>query len=317
MSRRAKVVVALAGLAVAVAVIVAPTASGGPASAAIPAPTVSSSPSPGIEVGAAHRASYVPALRGERPLFVLVLGSDARTGLGGSRADSIHLVGVDLKRRRASILGFPRDSWVDIPGVGTNKINTALSYGGPDLMVKTIESITGITIDFWVLTGFEGFRSMVSGIGGLKVRVLEPMHDSYSGANFDPGVHHFDGQQALSFARDRHTLARGDLDRSANQGRLMLAALSKLRSVFEDDPTSLFTWISVGWRNASTDLDVATILDLGLTAAQIPPSKVVNVVVPATGGMVGSSSVVFISSSASSLYQDMRADGVIDHPPGG
>jgi LCP family protein required for cell wall assembly len=200
---------------------------------------------------------------------------------------------------------------VSILGVGTNKINTALTYGGPELVVRTVESLTGITIDFWVLTGFQGFRSMVNGIGGLDVNVLQPMHDSYSGANFDPGLRHFDGQKALAFARDRHTLARGDIDRSVNQGRLMLAALTKLQKVFDDDPSKLFDWISVGWRNTSSDLDVATIVDLGLTAAQIPPSKVVNTVVPASGGTVGSQSVVFISSSASSLYRDMKADGII------
>jgi polyisoprenyl-teichoic acid--peptidoglycan teichoic acid transferase len=310
--RRAGMIAAAVGVAVAAAVIAVPAGGGRPASAATPNPSASSGPA--VVVGSAHGASYVPALRGNRPLFILVLGSDARTGLGGTRADSIHLVGVNLKKKRASVLGFPRDSWVNIPGVGTNKINTALTYGGPELVVKTVESLTGITIDFWVLTGFQGFRSMVNGIGGLDVRVLQPMHDSYSGANFDPGLRHFDGQKALAFARDRHTLARGDIDRSANQGRLMLAALGKLQKVFDDDPSKLFDWISVGWRNTASDLDVATIVDLGLTAAQIPPSNVTNTVVPASSGTVGSQSVVFISSSASSLYQDMKADGVIDHP---
>jgi LCP family protein required for cell wall assembly len=311
--RRTAALTALVGAAVALAVIVAPARDGAPASAlpASPSPSTSAVPSSGIEVGAAHGASFVPALQGNRPLFVLVLGSDARHGLGGTRADSIHLVGINLKTKRASILGFPRDSWVNIPGVGTNKINTALTYGGPPLVVKTIESLTGITIDFWVLTGFEGFKSMVNGVGGLNVQVLRPMHDSYSGANFDPGLHHLTGPQALSFARDRHTLARGDIDRSVNQGRLMVAGLSKLHTVFHKDPTALFTWISVGWRNTASDLDVATLLDLALTAVQIPSAKVVNTVVPASGGTVGSSSVVFISSSAVSVYADMRADGVI------
>jgi polyisoprenyl-teichoic acid--peptidoglycan teichoic acid transferase len=266
-----------------------------------------------VEIHSAHGASYVPALQGKRPLFILALGSDARPGqsITGERSDSIHIIGVDLKRQRATVLGFPRDSWVHIPGHGTTKINTAMVLGGPVLTVKTIESITGIRIDFWMLTSFNGLIRMVNGVGGLKVYVPRRMHDSFSGANFRKGTHRFRGKQALAFARDRHDVPGGDFGRSANQGRLMLAALAKLHTVFEDDPGKVFTWLAVGWRNIHTDLSLSTLLDLALTATSIPPKNVKNLVVPATTGMVGSASVVFISGSASRIYADMRADGVV------
>ena len=263
-----------------------------------------------MQIQAAHGASFVPALEGKRPLFILALGSDARPGqpINRERADSIHLIGINLRTHRATILGFPRDSWVNIPGFGMAKINTAMTSGGPQLMVRTIESLTHIRIDFWLLTSFTGLTSMVNRIGGLTVRVPLPMHDRFSGANFSAGKHHFNGQQALSFARDRHDVPGGDLGRSANQGRLLLAALFKLRSGFRERPATVLTWIGVGWRHISTDLDVGTLLDLGLTATQV--RKVNNLVVPATTGSVGAQSVVFISPSAASVYADMRADGV-------
>jgi polyisoprenyl-teichoic acid--peptidoglycan teichoic acid transferase len=266
-----------------------------------------------IEIHSAHGASYVPALQGKRPLFILALGSDARPGerITGQRSDSIHLIGVDLRRHRATILGFPRDSWVHIPGHGTTKINTAMTLGGPSLTVRTVESITGIRIDFWMLTSFGGLVRMVNGIGGLKVYVPRPMHDRFSGANFRRGVHRFNGRKALAFARDRHDVPGGDFGRSRNQGRLLMAALSQLHRVFEDDPGKIFGWIAVGWRNIRTDLSVNTLLDLALTAASIPLKKVKNLVVPATNGQVGSASVVFISSSAKRIYADMRRDGVV------
>ena len=82
---------------------------------------------PVVEIHAAHGASFVAALQGKRPLFILALGSDARPGqrVDRQRADSIHLIGIDRSRTHATILGFPRDSWVHIPGFGTSKINSA------------------------------------------------------------------------------------------------------------------------------------------------------------------------------------------------
>jgi LCP family protein required for cell wall assembly len=266
-----------------------------------------------FQIHSAHGASYVPALQAKRPLFILVLGSDARPGqnVERERADSIHLIGVDVRRRRATILGFPRDSWVHIPGHGTTKINSALTFGGPRLMVRTIESLTGIRIDLWMLASFGGLVRMVDGVGGFRFYVPRRMQDSASGANFRRGRQHFNGRDALAFSRDRHDVPGGDFGRSRNHGRLMLAALSRLRQVFKNDPGKVFGWVAVGWRNLRTNLGVGTLLDLALTATTIPPRRVRNLLVPARNGRAGAASVVFISSSARRIYADMRRDGVV------
>jgi len=266
-----------------------------------------------IEIHAVHGSSFVPALEGKRPLFILALGSDARPGqpVAGERSDSIHLIGIDVKDHRATVLGFPRDSWVSIPGHGTSKINDAMAFGGPPLMVRTIEDLTGIRIDFWLLASFTGLIHMVDDVGGVTVNVPYPMHDVYSGANFHAGRQHLNGGQALALARNRHDTPRGDFSRSENQGLLMKSALTKLRRQFTDSPVVLFTWIVALWRNVQTDLSPATLLGLALTATQIPTSRVKNLVVPGTTGTVGTASVVFISGSARSIYADMRRDGVV------
>jgi LCP family protein required for cell wall assembly len=271
--------------------------------------------SPMMLLKAAHSAEFLPALDGKKPIFILALGSDARPGqnIVRERSDSIHIIGVNPARHAASILGFPRDSFVPIPGHGTNKITTAMSFGGPSLTVKTIENLTGIHINFFLVTSFQGLKNMVDSIGGVTVKVPFPMHDSFSGANFDPGVHHLSGPQALAFARDRHDVPGGDLGRSANQGRLFLAALGEFRKDFKKDPSVVLQWMGAGLRNVSTDLPLQEILKLAFTAEQVSPSNVKNVVVPSRGGSAGTESVVFINDSAAKpLFANMKKDGLLN-----
>jgi LCP family protein required for cell wall assembly len=270
---------------------------------------------PIVELGLAHprQVTNLPSLSGTKPVFILSLGSDARPGepVDGERSDSIHIIGINPAAHRASILGFPRDSWVDIPGHGSNKINAAMVYGGPHLMVDTIEQLTGIHIDYYLLTSFPGLTHMVDTIGGIVVDVPYSMHDSYSGANFDAGEQRLSGKQALAFSRNRHDTPNGDLSRSLNQGILLKAALTQFRTEFEKDPSVLLTWLAAGLRNVKTDLSIRELVSLAFTATSIPAYDVHNEVVPATTGSVGSASVVFISGSAHAVYADMKADGLI------
>ena len=269
---------------------------------------------PQFAIGLAHPAQAFPSLSGKKPIFILALGSDARPGepIARERSDSIHIIGLNPAKQRASILGFPRDSWVHIPGAGTNKINSAMSSGGPQLTIKTIESLTGIHIDFFVLTSFGGLSSMINAVGGVTVDVPYPMHDHFSGADFSPGVQHLNGKQALSFARDRHDTPGGDLGRSENQGRLFLAALQEFTKDFRKDPSVLLDWIGAGMRASITDMPLPEVLKLGFTAAQVPASAVKNVVVPAVGGTEGTKSVVFIQPAAQALYKNMKDDGLLN-----
>jgi len=266
-------------------------------------------------LAAAHpnEARNLPGLTGTKPFFILSLGSDARPGqtIAGQRSDSIHIIGINPVRHRVSILGFPRDSWVSIPGHGQNKINSAMSSGGPDLTVRTMEQLTGIHIDYYLLTSFGGLTNMVDAIGGIKVDVPYPMHDHYSGANFRAGVQTLNGKQALAFSRNRHDTPNGDLSRSLNQGTLLTAALGELHTQFEKDPGIVLTWMATGLKNVHTDLSIKELLTLAFSALSIPANHVNNQIVPASTGTVGSASVVFISPSARSVYADMRNNGLI------
>jgi LCP family protein required for cell wall assembly len=265
-----------------------------------------------IEIGRAH-ADYTPVLDGSKPIFILALGSDSRPGTAIDRglSDSIHIIAINLTRDRVTVLGFPRDSYVPIPGYGSSKINAAMPRGGPELAIETVEALTGIKLDYYVLTSFDGVQRAIDDIGGLDLDVPFPMHDSYSRVDLEPGMQHLDGRDVLAFARDRHSISSGDFGRSENQGRVLIAALGQLRKEFTKDPTSMLTYIGAGMRNVQTSMSLDEVIDLAFTALAVNPKQVVNIVVPGTTGSVGTSSVVNISSTANAIYADLAKDGLL------
>lgn len=267
---------------------------------------------PLFELGMAH-AGFVPTLDGTQPMFILLVGSGARPGddVEHSLADSIHIVAINPAKHKASILGIPRDSWVDIPGHGSNKINAAMFYGGPPLLVQTVEALTHIRLDYWALTTFWGFSAMVNQVGGLSVDVPFSMHDYYSHSDFNPGVQKLNGNEALAFARDRHSLPEGDFGRSEDAGRLMLASLAQFRKEFTKDPSRVFSWIAAGVKNVESEVPLDQILALAFTVTKIDPKHVENVVAPGTTGSIGNISTVNLTSEAQVLFADLARDGIV------
>jgi LCP family protein required for cell wall assembly len=260
------------------------------------------------------RAAFVPGLPSNGPLFVLVIGSDARPGRSAvnARADSIHIVGVNPGLGRVSILGIPRDSWVTIPGSGTNKINAALVLGGPELLVRAVEQASGIHIDAFVLTGFVGFERLVAAVGGIDVRIPYPIDDSAAGAHLRAGPEHLNRDEALAFARARHDVPAGDFSRSFNQGRLIIAALATLRrQVASGRRAALLPWVLAGSRSLQTDLSLGQIFELLLAAPAFEPSRVANEVASGSGTTIGGLSVVVLGARARALFRDLRGDAVL------
>lgn len=247
-------------------------------------------------------------------LFVLAIGSDARAGqrVAGARADSLHVIGVNLRRGTGAIVGIPRDSYVPIPGVGSRKINEGLVYGGPELMVRTVEQLTGIRIDAYLLTGFRDFRSAVTHVGGVMTTIPYAMNDAASEAYFRPGRKRLKGPDALAFSRNRYGVPGGDFGRSLNQGRLILDALREFRADLRRDPTTIFRWMAVGARYIGTDLSLGETLGLLLATSAVDPGAVRNVVVSGTGGMVGGQSVVHLGSGAQRIFRDLRRDAMLN-----
>jgi LCP family protein required for cell wall assembly len=269
--------------------------------------------SSGVVVGKAH-AGYTPSLTGSKPVVILAVGSGARPGENVLRSlgDSLHLIFLNPAKHRAVVVGVPRDSYMPIPGRGSGKINSSMVYGGPDLLVQTMEQNFGVTIDYWALTTFWGFTDMINDVGGLTVDVPFPMVDPYSRSDFTPGVQTLTGPEALAFSRDRHSMQQGDFGRQENGGRLMLAALTQFQKQFRADQARLFTWLGAGMRNIETAMPLSEIMPLAYTASKVPAKKVQNVVLPGGTGMVGSMSVVTLDMArARAIAADAEKDGVL------
>ena len=200
-----------------------------------------------------------------------------------SLADSI-LVAINPAKHKATIR-HPARLVGGHPRLRLEQDNAAMVYGGPQLLVQTVEALTHIRLDYWALTTFWGFQAMVNQVGGLTVDVPFSMHDQYSGSSFDPGVRKLNGKEALAFARDRHSLPEGDFGRSEDGGRLMLASLAQFRKEFTKDPSRVFSWIAAGVKNVQTEVPLDQILALAFTATKIDPKHVENVVAPGTTGL--------------------------------
>lgn len=251
------------------------------------------------------RASFQPT---DGKVFVLVIGNDARSGNPTrSRADAIHILGINTKTMRGGILNFPRDSWVSIPGYGMGKINEALYHGGPELLARTLENLTRIELDYWVMVGFEDFINIVRSLRGVTMNVPAPVYDpGGSGARLKAGKQKLLAQQALAYMRTRKSFTGGDVTRSTNHGRFLLAMLRKLRAETAQNPAALLRWVATTQRYARYDVSADEMFRLGVVATKLKANDVTNVTVPVSVGFVGAASVVFISSNAQSIYARFR-----------
>jgi LCP family protein required for cell wall assembly len=276
-------------------------------------PSTARAQTAGIVLGRAH-GGYTPDPTGRRTITILAIGSDARPGEEplSSRADSIHVIFLHPRTQRAVIVGIPRDSWVSIPGHGTDKINAAMASGGPARMVQTVEQNFGARIDYWAVTSFWGIAQMVDEVGGLQVRIPFRMQDPYSGADFHQGLKRLHGKQVLAFARDRHSVASGDFGRQENGGRVFVSALIQFRKEYRKNPSRLLTWIAAGVRHMDTDIAMNELVELAFTASQVPEKGVRNVVLPGGTGSIGGLSVVtLLMGTARTIFADAKVDGAL------
>ncbi|MDT0304571.1 LCP family protein [Streptomonospora wellingtoniae] len=271
---------------------------------------------------------------GDRPhvgatgaLNFLVIGSDTRDGMDrseknelgvgraeGRRSDTMMLVHLDAEREHITVVGIPRDSWVDVPGHGENKINAAYSLGGPALAVETVESATHVRIDHYVEVNFTGFVDMVDALGGIEVCLPQPIEDPKAHLEMSAGTHEVDGTEALAFARTRHT-AGGDLDRIDRQQQVISAMLETALSTDTlSDPQRFGDFIDTALSSVAVDegLDTAAINELAgqLRSVRLDDVTLTTVPVERTDFWTphGDVAVTWDQQAAATMFARINAD---------
>lgn len=251
-------------------------------------------------------ADYTPAPG--QPVFILAIGNDGRTGDTVTRGDAIHLIGVNPTTRQATMLDLPRDTGLEIPGHGVDKVNASHAIGGARLQADTIGQAVGVQIPYVIDTDFDGFIGLVNDMGGLQVNVPYPMKDTYSGANFAAGPQKLNGEQALQYARNRHQFPDSDLTRTQNQGYLILQALTQLRAANTGPIETLDLLADVGRHTKLDGVGLKDLYALSRLGLSIDPGTVKNVLVPVVSG---SGSRLALGPGAQSLFEDFRDDATL------
>jgi polyisoprenyl-teichoic acid--peptidoglycan teichoic acid transferase len=201
------------------------------------------------------------------PFYLLILGSDRREGEEVARSDTIILARIDMRENTVSMLSIPRDTRVNIPGHGMNKINAASALGGTSLMIETVREFTDLPVNHYLGIDFRGFKEIVDALGGVWIDV--PMHidDRQAASEFpearviEAGRQKLDGKHALTFVRARYSLPRQDLDRIENQ-QLFIRALVE-QATGERNPLRLKVLGDATGGSIDTDLDVGQLIAVG------------------------------------------------------
>jgi LCP family protein required for cell wall assembly len=248
-------------------------------------------------------------------IWLLAVGSDARPGedMTHTRGDALHLIGINTKTGAAADIGVPRDSWVEIPGVGHNKINAALYYGGPELIAEAVGNLFGIQPDYVFVTRFTFFQNLIRSIGGVDVDNPVAFSDSsLKPKGFPEGHLHLGPWDALAFSRSRHDLLRGDFDRSANQSRVLAGIQANIRE-HVSKPGWLEEHVLTAMQNMASNASPGEIYRLAHAVAAIKPSKITQCVLQGGIGDIGGASVVLpYTDMAQRFGNEARDDATLD-----
>ncbi len=244
-------------------------------------------------------------------------GSDS-AGMTRGRTDALLL--ARLSDDHVYLVSLPRDGWVNVPGHGEQKLNSAFAVGGPPLMVRTVESLTGIRIDHVAVIDLAGFRELTDAVGGVTITVPADTYDPSQQVEFKAGTHRFDGATALQYVRQRHGLPRGDLDRVRRHQQFVLALADEIgsgstlsnpfRALAVFDAIAKTTTVDAG-------LSVAKMTDLMMDFHRLRANLKI-MTVPVTGtGMVGDQSVVFLDPvQGPEFWQAIASDRIEDYLSG-
>jgi LCP family protein required for cell wall assembly len=252
------------------------------------------------------------------PVTFLLVGSDTRAQvvdgqLPDARSDAIMLARLSGDRQHVQFVSIPRDSWVDIPGHGKDKINAAYSFGGPSLLIQTVEQLTGVRVDHFAAISFDELISMTDQLGGVDVQVAETTTNGpYT---FTAGLNHLDGDMARWYVGQRYDLPGGDFDRVKRQQNYLRSMFGKLfaagtfDSIGQVDSVLRIITSSVA---VDDTLSTPDLLSLAWSAREVTPAGIEFFTAPVLGtGREGAASVVYLDQvTGDRMWGYLRSDSL-------
>ncbi|PKH44328.1 transcriptional attenuator, LytR family [Nocardioides alpinus] len=243
-------------------------------------------------------------------VWVLALGSEAAPGVDVTQGltDAMQLIGVNPGTGRAVAIGLPRDLYVALPD-GRARINTALREEGPDGVAGVVDELVGITPDVVLVTGSDGFLSMLGVVGDVRVESPLTFTTDEGGVQVRSGGNTFDAPQALDYARTRDNLPAGsDFERVANHQRLLLGVLERLRAA-EDEEGFMEGAALAALGGLSTDMSPAAVYRLLQALTAVDPERTAGCIIGGTFGVEFGAAVVYPDEAqARAIGDDARDD---------
>ena len=230
---------------------------------------------------------------------ILVMGSDKRSGknaanVAGARSDTTIVLHLAADRKSATLVSIPRDSMVPIPSCTRSNgtvvpaqtiamFNSAFSEAGPACTIKTVEKLTKIRIDHYIVVDFSGFKSMIDALGGVKVCLPYAVNDPQSHLDLSAGTHTVRGRQALAYVRTRHGIGNGsDLSRIDRQQAFISSMVKKVKSTgVLLRPDRLYSFLSAATSSLTTDFgSLKSMVSLAQDVKGLPTKDVTFLTIP-------------------------------------
>ena len=260
----------------------------------------------------------------------LIVGSDSREDLpedfddvfgrfAGARTDLIMLAHL-LPGGAVQILSLPRDLKVQLPGKGTQKINAAYVFGGPDLLVKTVQDLTGVPVHHYVEIDFGGFARLVEAIGGVTLHFDHPARDVRTGFKVEAGTHALDGEEAVAYVRSRQYqelhdgkwvgTRTSDIGRTRRQQQVMVALFERALSFGGAFNIPGFASTLAGEITADSGLSLGVLIELGRAAISVDATNIERTTLPVEENRENNVSYVVPIEPDGALLLDAFREGV-------
>lgn len=252
-------------------------------------------------------------------------GANSLTEAAGQRSDSMMLVHIPESRDEIFVMSMVRDTWIEIPGYGMNKLNAAISLGGVPLLMQTIEGTFDTKIDHVAMIDFEGFRELSTALGGVTVDndFAFTAHDT---DYFYPvGPVTLEGDRALRFVRERKSFTDGDYQRVRNQRKFISAAVDQMLSPgVLTNPAKVYELVDKvsPYLTFDESFDAATIVGLGMQLKNVNADDLRMLTMPtagtstsADGQSIELASEAAIAQIGEALRTDTMAEYLAENPP--